>query len=382
MQNMNDNSGVTLESLEAELGLTASSVEEIHPLAFIEGYMDDLVQMQNDIFCEWTVCDSLLNKLQYMTEEKNNSVEGKYETIEKYIKENNVKALRICITKICYIDRDFSNGEFDRVVRYVESKGIKLKDDSLVGDPPISSQKSEFTDEDFAMAVFELEENFCDERIRDVKTIGKKLYPRKSNKANNTAKSTETNSNTSKTTETKKKGIVKTVWTTIITALKKLYNFITMKLSANFFANLSREIGDKKFVIKYDIDKIVSAGNDILDYIKTNLPAKGNISQDYDSKLKALSNLEDTLKSTSKKKSTSVMTVSNIESKIASIKTIIGKTLDASQKYEESVNRYDNDHMKILTEVSKAFKLIESTYNSMVTYLLGVLPKKEAEKVK
>ena len=121
MQNMNGNSGVTLESLEAELGLTVSSVEESHPLAFIEGYMDELAQMQNDIFCEWTVCDSLLNKLQYMTEEKNNSVEGKYETIEKYIKENNVDALRTCISNISYIDRDFSYGEFDRLVRYVES---------------------------------------------------------------------------------------------------------------------------------------------------------------------------------------------------------------------------------------------------------------------
>lgn len=103
----------------------------------------------------------------------------KYDVIESGIEKNDVKALRTAIGNICYIDRDFSKGEFDEVVRYVESKGIKLKDDALVGDPTISSQKSAFTDEDFAMAVLELKENFCDERIQDVKTIGKKLYTAK-----------------------------------------------------------------------------------------------------------------------------------------------------------------------------------------------------------
>lgn len=46
----------------------------------------------------------------------------------------------------------------------------------MIGNPTISSQKTTFTDEDFADAVFELKKNFCQERISDVKTIGKKLY--------------------------------------------------------------------------------------------------------------------------------------------------------------------------------------------------------------
>lgn len=103
----------------------------------------------------------------------------KYDAIENGIAQNDVKALREAIGSICYTNRDFSNGEFFEVIKYVESKGIQLKDVGLVGNPTISSQKSEFTDEDFAKAIFELKRNFCDERIQDVKTIGKKLYGKK-----------------------------------------------------------------------------------------------------------------------------------------------------------------------------------------------------------
>lgn len=97
----------------------------------------------------------------------------RYEAIENGIKNNDISALREAIGSICYTSRDFSSGEFDEAIKYVESKGIKLKDDMLMGDTTISSIK-----EDFADAVFELKNNFCDERINDVKIIGKKLYGR------------------------------------------------------------------------------------------------------------------------------------------------------------------------------------------------------------
>lgn len=100
----------------------------------------------------------------------------KYETIEKGIRNNDVKSLRAAIGSICCVSRDFSDGEFEDVVKYVEKQGIKLKDDQLFGRPTISSQKKEFSEEDFARAVFELKKNFCDERIEDVKTIGRALY--------------------------------------------------------------------------------------------------------------------------------------------------------------------------------------------------------------
>ena len=103
----------------------------------------------------------------------------KYEAIEYGIAKNDVKALREAIGSICYTNRDFSNGEFEEAVKYVESKGIQLKDKVLKGNPTISNQKSDFTDEDFAKAIYELKKNFCDERINDVKTIGMKLYGKK-----------------------------------------------------------------------------------------------------------------------------------------------------------------------------------------------------------
>lgn len=99
-----------------------------------------------------------------------------YESIEKGIAECDVKKLRTAIASISYTCRDFSDGEFDKVVKYVESKGIKLKDDQLVGNPTISSQKNVYTEDDFTRAVYELKKNFCDERIEDVKKIGKSLY--------------------------------------------------------------------------------------------------------------------------------------------------------------------------------------------------------------
>ena len=99
----------------------------------------------------------------------------KYESIERGIANNDIVGLREAIGSICYTSRDFSSGEFDEVLRYVESKGIKLKDDTLDG-KLISDGKMAYTDEDFARAVFMLKKNFCNERIADVKKIGKALY--------------------------------------------------------------------------------------------------------------------------------------------------------------------------------------------------------------
>ena len=100
----------------------------------------------------------------------------RYEAIEQGILNKDVAALKEAIGNICYTCRDFSDGEFDRIVKYVESNGISLMDDGIEGNPTISSQKDVFSDDDFSRAVFELKRNFCKERIDDVKKIGKTLY--------------------------------------------------------------------------------------------------------------------------------------------------------------------------------------------------------------
>lgn len=103
----------------------------------------------------------------------------KYDVIERGIKENDIGLLREAIGSIIYTCRDFSDGEFDELIKYVEAKGIKLKDDMIIGDPIISSKKDKFIEEDFVRAIFNLKNNFCDERIADVKKIGKALYGNK-----------------------------------------------------------------------------------------------------------------------------------------------------------------------------------------------------------
>lgn len=99
----------------------------------------------------------------------------KYEGIEKAIKENDIKGLREIIGSICYTCRDFSDGEFDESIQYIKSQGIDIFD-SLDDKPLISAQKEEYIDDDFTRAVYELKRNFCDERIEDLKKIGKSLY--------------------------------------------------------------------------------------------------------------------------------------------------------------------------------------------------------------
>lgn len=103
-----------------------------------------------------------------------------YESLEERIRTNDIAGLKEAIGNICYIDRNFSSGEFEELIQYVESKGIRLRDEKLTGEPLISSQKSVFTNKDFARAIFEMKGNFCDERIEDVKKIGRALYGAKS----------------------------------------------------------------------------------------------------------------------------------------------------------------------------------------------------------
>ena len=118
----------------------------------------------------------------------------KYESIERGILQNDITVLRESIGNICYTCSDFSNSEFDEVVEYVCGKGIKLMDKELVGEL-ISADKTIYTDEDFAKAVFLLKKNFCQERIDDVKKIGKTLYRKKAESNNPSTQSAGTSPN-------------------------------------------------------------------------------------------------------------------------------------------------------------------------------------------
>lgn len=114
-----------------------------------------------------------------------------YEAIENGIASRDIKKLREAIGSLCYTSRDFSSGEFDEAIRYVEGHGIKIKE-NYNGEPLISQEKTMYSDEDFANAVFELKNNFCNERIEDVKRIGKILYKKKTKKQQESEKQIET----------------------------------------------------------------------------------------------------------------------------------------------------------------------------------------------
>ena len=102
----------------------------------------------------------------------------KYKEIENGIAKRNISALREAIGNICFTSKDFSSGEFDEAINYVKSKGIDILDYELIGDL-VSKGKDTYSKDDFADAVFMLQENFCKERIADVKKIGRAVYGQK-----------------------------------------------------------------------------------------------------------------------------------------------------------------------------------------------------------
>lgn len=99
----------------------------------------------------------------------------KYKIIEKALAEKNKASLKRALGNIIFADRNFSTNEFNDVFRYINDK-IEILEPTLIGEL-ISEEKSEYNDSDFNNAVFELTENFCKERIEDVKKIGRTLYP-------------------------------------------------------------------------------------------------------------------------------------------------------------------------------------------------------------
>lgn len=101
-----------------------------------------------------------------------------YQAIENEISIDDISALHEAVGNICYTCKDFSNGEFDDAVNYFNIKVPNFIDKHLVGNL-ISSEKTNYSEDDFADAIFMLKKNFCKERIADVKKIGRAVYGQK-----------------------------------------------------------------------------------------------------------------------------------------------------------------------------------------------------------
>lgn len=131
---------------------------------------------------------------------------NRFADLDKRIQEKDIFMLREALGNTIYGCRNFSDGEFDNAVQYVESKGIKIKDDELKG-ALISTGKQTYTPDDFADAIAELKMNFCDERIADVKKIGKALYSSKPAPQKEPTKQTQTSSAQAPQSSAKPEGV-------------------------------------------------------------------------------------------------------------------------------------------------------------------------------
>ena len=130
----------------------------------------------------------------------------RYSYLDQRIQDGDIDMLKEALGNMAYGCRNFSDGEFDGAVKYVESKGIKIKDDQLDGEL-ISKGKETFTDRDFTDAIAELKMNFCDERIADVKKIGKALYSSKPAPQKEPTKQTQTSSAQTPQSSAKPEGV-------------------------------------------------------------------------------------------------------------------------------------------------------------------------------
>lgn len=113
------------------------------------------------------------------------------EKVLKCIEERDFPALREYIGTIIYTDRAFLHGEFEAAIRYLTEECYLTEIfEKFNENPPLKSKSGtmHYKVEDFTAAVYELKNNFCRERIEDVKTIGKDLYYFEQRKAEENAK--------------------------------------------------------------------------------------------------------------------------------------------------------------------------------------------------
>lgn len=96
--------------------------------------------------------------------------------IEKAIAEKDITVLRESVASLILIDRNFSKSSFYDMLNYVNSK-LNIMDKCGLKGELISELKKEYSKDDFVKALYLLENNFCNERIEDVKKIGRTLYP-------------------------------------------------------------------------------------------------------------------------------------------------------------------------------------------------------------
>lgn len=104
--------------------------------------------------------------------------------LEDNINSLNIKNIRIILTNIILSDRGFNKGLFDEALEYVvdemRKRGVdkeeKVLQDYIKKEDENKDEKKNYSSSDFEIAMVELENNFCQERIDYLKKLGKELY--------------------------------------------------------------------------------------------------------------------------------------------------------------------------------------------------------------
>lgn len=103
--------------------------------------------------------------------------------VDKALREGNLRSVQRTICDICPSDRTFTTGEFEDALEYVRDiKGVDIYEPFDPSLKPLYAERVDRKDptleeDDFAVSVAYLKENFCPERIEDTKKLGRYLFP-------------------------------------------------------------------------------------------------------------------------------------------------------------------------------------------------------------
>lgn len=100
-------------------------------------------------------------------------------TMEKAIEEQDLDKIYSSFYTIALSDPEFSTGKFEEILRYIKNKNLpgflKQYDGALL------RSEEEWNEDYWNILLSELMDNFCEERIAQLKEVGKKIYGRNKN---------------------------------------------------------------------------------------------------------------------------------------------------------------------------------------------------------
>lgn len=159
------------EILDAAKGSSDESIIK-RILLFIPRFVKALIQMIVSKYKNWK-SSNVKKSLDDIDKFDPDDIPGGM--ISRELKEScdnkNLEEIRSIIAGRIYWDRRLSNGAFNNALKYVSDRGIDIYQpyDASLGSVP---EKSEYDDNDFVDAVYNLKRNFCEERIEECKRVG------------------------------------------------------------------------------------------------------------------------------------------------------------------------------------------------------------------